>query len=43
MAMLGFAASLIGEILTGQGPIAQLGYEVGVQNILELDELILFL
>lgn len=30
MAQLGFAASLIGEILTGKGPLAQLGLETGV-------------
>jgi photosystem II protein len=30
VAQLGFAASLIGEIVTGKGPLAQLGLETGV-------------
>jgi hypothetical protein len=30
VAQLGFAASLIGEILTGKGPLEQLGLEIGI-------------
>jgi photosystem II protein len=30
VAQLGFAASLIGEIVTGKGPLAQLGLETGI-------------
>lgn len=41
-AMLGVAASLIGEILTGQGAIGQLGLETGLP-IYEIDGLILAL
>ncbi|GFR52578.1 hypothetical protein Agub_g15171 [Astrephomene gubernaculifera] len=33
LAMLGFASSLIGEILTGKGPLAQFGYETGLNGI----------
>ncbi|EFJ43155.1 hypothetical protein VOLCADRAFT_83375 [Volvox carteri f. nagariensis] len=40
LAMLGFASSLIGEILTGKGPLAQFGYETGLNGI-EVDGLII--
>ena len=30
MAQLGFAAALIGEAVTGKGPLAQLGLETGI-------------
>jgi photosystem II 22kDa protein len=30
MAQLGFAAALIGEALTGKGPLAQVGFETGI-------------
>jgi photosystem II protein len=30
VAQLGFVASLIGEIATGKGPLAQLGFETGI-------------
>lgn len=33
LAMLGFASSLIGELLTGKGALAQFGYEVGLDTI----------
>lgn len=33
LAMLGFASSLIGEILTGKGALSQFGYEVGLDTI----------
>jgi hypothetical protein len=41
-AMLGFAFSLIGELLTGKGALAQLGYEVFDDKIgtLQIDELV---
>jgi len=40
LAMLGFAASLIGEVITGQGALAQFGYETGL-NLVEVDGLVL--
>jgi photosystem II protein len=42
MAMLGFAFSLIGELLTGKGALAQLGYEIfdDKLGIVQVDELI---
>lgn len=39
--MLGFAASLVGEILTGKGAVGQLGLETGVSNLGEIDAVIL--
>ncbi len=41
-AMLGFAFSLVGEILTGKGALAQLGYEVfdDKLGILQIDEIV---
>ncbi|GLI64663.1 hypothetical protein VaNZ11_007991 [Volvox africanus] len=39
LAMLGFASSLIGEVLTGKGALAQFGYETGLNGI-EVDGLI---
>ncbi|KXZ48765.1 hypothetical protein GPECTOR_25g349 [Gonium pectorale] len=39
LAMLGFASSLIGEILTGKGALAQFGYETGLNGI-EVDGLV---
>jgi hypothetical protein len=41
-AMLGFAFSLIGELLTGKGALAQLGYEVFDDKLgtLQIDELV---
>ncbi|KAF5841540.1 hypothetical protein DUNSADRAFT_12468 [Dunaliella salina] len=41
-AMLGFAFSLIGEVLTGKGALAQLGYEIfdDKLNIDQIDELV---
>jgi photosystem II protein len=41
MAQLGFAASLIGEILTGKGALAQLNIETGVP-LFELEPLVIF-
>merc|ERR1711920_1115847 len=41
MAMLGFAASLIGEVLTGQGPLNQLNMETGIP-LSEAEPLLLF-
>ncbi|MEW5301431.1 MAG: hypothetical protein WDW36_004291 [Sanguina aurantia] len=38
-AMLGFASSLLGEILTGKGALAQFGYELEINN-LQQDELL---
>jgi photosystem II 22kDa protein len=40
MAMVGIASSLIGEVLTGKGALAQLGFETGLP-IYELDFIIL--
>lgn len=40
MAMLGIASSIIGELLTGKGALAQLGFETGLP-IYEVDEIIL--
>eukprot|EP00884_Botryococcus_braunii_P020424 jgi/Botrbrau1/7065/Bobra.0165s0088.1 len=40
MAMIGIASSLIGEVLTGKGALAQLGFETGLP-IFELDAIIL--
>ncbi|GIL49566.1 hypothetical protein Vafri_5906 [Volvox africanus] len=40
LAMLGFASSLIGEVLTGKGALAQFGYETGLDGI-EVDGLII--
>jgi photosystem II protein len=42
LAMLGFAFSLIGELLTGRGALSQLGYEVfdDKLNIVQIDELV---
>lgn len=37
--MLGFASSLLGEILTGKGALAQFGYELEINN-LQQDELL---
>ncbi|GIL73552.1 hypothetical protein Vretifemale_3697 [Volvox reticuliferus] len=39
LAMLGFASSLIGEVLTGKGALAQFGYETGLNGI-EVDGLV---
>ncbi|KAJ9513102.1 hypothetical protein QJQ45_029409 [Haematococcus lacustris] len=41
-AMLGFAFSLIGELLTGKGALAQLGYEIfdDKVNLLQVDEIV---
>ena len=41
MAMLGFAASLIGEVVTGQGPLNQLNMETGIP-LSEAEPLLLF-
>jgi len=41
MAQLGFAASLIGEVLTGKGALAQLNIETGVP-LFELEPLVIF-
>lgn len=41
VAQLGFAASLIGEVLTGKGALAQLNIETGVP-IFELEPLVIF-
>lgn len=30
IAQLGFAASLVGEVLTGRGPLAQFDFETGI-------------
>ena len=38
--MVGFSASLIGEILTGKGALAQFGYETGLNGI-EVDGLVI--
>jgi hypothetical protein len=40
--MMGFAFSLVGELLTGKGALAQLGYEVFDDKIgtVEIDELV---
>lgn len=40
--MLGFAFSLVGEILTGKGALGQLGYEIfdDKVNIEQVDELV---
>ncbi|PNW88154.1 hypothetical protein CHLRE_01g016600v5 [Chlamydomonas reinhardtii] len=40
LAMVGFSASLIGEILTGKGALAQFGYETGLNGI-EVDGLVI--
>lgn len=40
LAMLGFGASLIGEVLTGQGALAQFGLETGIP-ITDIDGLVL--
>ncbi|GLC45790.1 Photosystem II 22 kDa protein 1, chloroplastic [Pleodorina starrii] len=40
LAMLGFSASLLGEIVTGKGPLAQFGYETGLNGI-EVDGLVI--
>lgn len=40
MAMLGVAASIIGELLTGKGALAQLGVETGLP-LFEIDDFIL--
>jgi hypothetical protein len=41
-AMLGFAFSLIGELLTGKGALAQFGYEIFDDKIgtVQIDELV---
>lgn len=41
--MMGFAFSLIGELLTGKGALAQLGYEVfdDKLGIVQIDELVI--
>merc|ERR1712151_824105 len=41
MAMLGFAASLIGEAITGKGPLAQFNMETGIP-LSEAEPLLLF-
>lgn len=43
MAMLGFAFSLIGELITGKGALAQLGYELFDDKLgtLQIDELVI--
>lgn len=33
VAQLGFAAALIGECVSGKGPLAQFGMETGIPNI----------
>lgn len=40
LAMLGFAASLVGEVVTGQGALAQFGLETGIP-ITDIDGLVL--
>jgi len=40
MAMLGIASSIIGEVLTGKGALAQLGFETGLP-VFDLDGIIL--
>lgn len=40
MAMLGIASSVIGEVLTGKGALAQLGFETGLP-VFDLDGIIL--
>jgi len=42
LAMLGFASSLIGEIVTGQGALGQFGYETGL-TLDQVDEFVLAL
>jgi len=32
LSMLGFGSAVVGEFLSGQGPLAQLGYELGLQQ-----------
>lgn len=41
-AMVGFAASLIGEVLTGQGALAQFGLETGIP-ITDVDGIVVFI
>jgi len=41
VAQLGFAASLIGEVITGQGPLAQLNLETGIP-LADAEPLLLF-
>jgi photosystem II 22kDa protein len=41
MAQLGFAAALIGEIITGKGPLGQFGMETGIP-VYEAEPLLLF-
>lgn len=41
VAQLGFAASLIGEVITGQGPLAQLNLETGIP-LSESEPLLIF-
>jgi hypothetical protein len=31
--MLGFGSAVVGEFLTGQGVLGQLGYELGLQQV----------
>jgi hypothetical protein len=33
LSMLGFGSAVVGEFLTGQGVLAQLGYELGLQQV----------
>jgi hypothetical protein len=33
LSMLGFGAAVVGESLTGQGVLGQLGYELGLQSV----------
>jgi hypothetical protein len=33
MSMLGFGSAVIGEFISGQGVLGQLGYELGLQQV----------
>jgi hypothetical protein len=33
LSMLGFGSAVVGEFLTGQGVLGQLGYELGLQQV----------
>ncbi len=39
--MLGLSAALIGELMTGQGPLAQMGLETGVSSIFDVNKAVL--
>jgi hypothetical protein len=38
LSMLGFGSAVVGEFLTGQGALAQLGYELGLQQVRRIAE-----